>query len=167
MIEATRRSFLSGAISLLAVSTFVPPATALMGNGYPRIFGDGRNYDAEGFQALFDGKDVIIPSDKIGINGTAGIIFHKGTFVIDREIYTNGKQLIIENAQFDGTLLHWWEAFFTHPKGEATVSKIIGKAKWKRSAGDMAIDIGGVQYSIQNKYMSEANRFRPAPPKEI
>jgi hypothetical protein len=169
MIEANRRSFLGGMFSILAVQTFVPPPLAAMGNRTPRIFGDGRNYDSEGFQALFDGKDVIIPADKIGIRKCEGVIFHRGTFVIDREVYTNGKILEIEHACFNGNLLQWWEAFFTvqayrYHKDDRTIhndlKKIIGKAEWLRAEGDMAIDIGGTQYSIKNTHMSDNTRMR-------
>lgn len=162
MIETSRRTFLGGLLSLLAVETFVPPVRAQMGNRLPRIFGDGRNYDSEGFQALFDGKDVLFPTDKIGIRKCEGVIFHRGTFVIDREVYVTGRHsLIIEQASFDGTLLQWWEAFFTLPTSRTDAQKIIGQARWKRSEGDMAIDIGRDQYSIQNIHMSQSNRFRP------
>jgi hypothetical protein len=162
-MEFSRRSILGGMLSILAAASteIIPaPVRALAGNSVPRIYGDGKNYDSEGFQALFDGKTVIIPKDKLQITAAKGLIFHRGLFVIDKEIYTGGCVLEIENAEFDGTLLRWWEAFFTgnmHGKAQ----KIIGNARWKRSEGAMAIDIGGVQYSIENKHMSEQNRFRP------
>jgi hypothetical protein len=166
-MEIARRTFLGGMLSLLAVQTFTPPPLAAMGNRTPRIFGNGRDYDSEGFQALFDGNDVIIPQDKIGISKCKGVIFHRGTFVIDREVYTNGTELFIEHARFDGHLLQWWEAFFTHPASRGTAMQIIGKAEWLRSEGDIAIDFGPVQFSIQNTHMSEQNRHRPAPGREI
>lgn len=174
MIELSRRSILSGMLSILAASTtsIIPaPAAMLASNRAPRIFGNGRDYDSEGFQALFDGKDVIIPADKLQVTGAKGLIFHRGTFVIDKEIYTNGCQIEIENAEFDGRLLPWWEAFFSHRgsfelrQGEKL--KIIGSARWRRSEGDMAIDVGGHQYSVRNTWMSEQNRFRPKQKEEI
>lgn len=163
MIELSRRGILGGMLSILAASTtqIIPaPARALSGNSIPRIFGDGKNYDAEGFQALFDGKDVIIPQDKLQITAAKGIIFHRGTFVMDREVYTHGCVLQIENATFDGRGLKWWETFFTgNMRGEA--QQIIGQAKWLRSEGAMAIDIGGTQFSTHNTYMSNQERTRP------
>lgn len=167
MLETSRRTFLGGMLSLLAVQTFVPPAMAAMGNRTPRIFGNGRDYDSEGFQALFDGKDVIIPADKIGIRKASGVIFHHGTFVIDREVYTNHVRLEIEAATFDGRLLQWWEAFFSTGGHRDDAPLLIGKAKWLRSEGDMAIDVGGRQYSISNIHMADSNRHRPAPAREI
>lgn len=174
MLEFSRRSILGGMLSILATAStqIIPaPARALAGNSIPRIFADGKNYDSEGFQALFDGKDVIIPRDKLQVTGAKGLIFHRGTFVIDREIYTNGCQIAIENAEFDGRLLKWWEAFFTHHGTfkERLGSKlaIVGNARWQRSEGAMAIDTGSHQYSTANTWMSEQNRFRPKVREEI
>lgn len=164
----SRRSILGGMLSILAASTtqIIPaPARALAGNSLPRIHGNGRDYDSEGFQALFDGKDVLIPHDKLQITGAKGLIFHRGTYVIDREVYTQGCELIIEDATFDGRMLKWWEAFFNKPNGD--ISLAIKSARWLRTDGDMAIDIGGVQYSTKNTHMSEQNRFRPAAAKEL
>lgn len=168
MIDFSRRSILGGMLSILAASTtqIIPaPVRALASNSIPRIFGDGRNYDSEGFQALFDGRDVIIPADKLQVTGAKGLIFHHGTFVIDQEVYTNGCEMTIENATFDGRMLKWWEAFFNKPDGDITLA--IKSARWLRADGDMAIDIGGKQYSIDNKHMSEQNRFRPKVREEI
>jgi len=168
MIELSRRSILGGMLSILASAStqIIPaPARALAGNSIPRIFGDGKNYDSEGFQALFDGKDVIIPRDKLQVTGAKGLIFHRGIFVIDKEVYTNGCQIEIENAEFDGRLLKWWEAFFSHrgtfEERHGGKLALIGNARWQRSEGSMAIDVGGHQYSIANTWMSEQNRFRP------
>lgn len=171
MIELSRRSILSGMLSILAASTtqIIPaPARALAGNSIPRIFGNGRDYDSEGFQALFDGKDVIIPADKLQVTGAKGLIFHRGTFVIDKEIYTNGYVLEIESATFDGRMLKWWEAFFNKPGGHnSDVTIAIKGGRWLRSDGDMAIDVGGHQYSTSAAWMSEQNRFRPKQQREI
>lgn len=154
VLELSRRSILGGMLSILA-------AVALAGNSIPRIFGDGKNYDSDGFQALFDGKDVIIPADKLQVTGAKGLIFHRGTFVIDKEIYTNGCQIEIESAEFDGRLLKWWEAFFSHHERNTEVARMINKAQWLRSEGHIAIDLGGHQFSTKAAWMSEQNRFRP------
>lgn len=174
MVEFSRRGFLGGMLSILAVAsvpTFIPSPSE--GNWIPRIYGNGKDYDGEGLQALFDGKDVILPADKIGIRGmldgehtVKGLIFHKGSFVIDREVYTNGVPIELEHANFDGRLLKQWEAFFNTSQDNRvsrdTYAKImIGRASWQRSEGDMAIDVGGHQYSTKNTWMSEQNRFRP------
>lgn len=164
-MEFSRRSILGGMLSILAASTtqIIPaPALALAGNSIPRIFGDGKNYDSEGFQALFDGKDVIIPRDKLQVTGAKGLIFHRGTFVIDKEIYTNGCKLEIESAVFDGQLLKWWEAFFTHLSSRENAIQIVNKnVQWLRSEGHMAVDVGDHQYSTVATWMSGQNRFRP------
>lgn len=171
MIDLTRRSILGGMLSILAAaSTQIIPASAaaLLSNRAPRIFGDGRNYDSEGFQALFDGKDVIIPRDKLQVTGAKGLIFHRGTFVIDKEVYTNGYILEIESAIFDGRMLKWWEAFFNKPGGHnSDITIAIRGGRWLRSDGDMAIDVGGHQYSTAAAWMSEQNRFRPKQREEI
>lgn len=170
MINFSRRTILGGMLSILASAStqIIPaPARALAGNSIPRIFADGKNYDSEGFQALFDGKDVIIPRDKLQVTGAKGLIFHHGVFVIDKEIYTNGCQIEIEQAMFNGYQLKWWEAFFTHSARNQDAAQIIGNAKWLRTEGDMAIDVGGHQYSIRNTWMSEQNRFRPKVREEI
>ncbi len=174
MVELTRRGILGGMLSILAASTtqiIQAPARVLAGNTLPRIFGNGRDYDAEGFQALFDGKDVLIPADKLQVTAAKGLIFHRGTFVIDREVYTNGCEIAIENATFDGRLLKWWEAFFTHLPDRVVrnteARMMIGRAHWQRDEGHMAVDVGGHQYSITNTWMSEQNRFRPKAQREI
>lgn len=171
MIDFSRRSILGGMLSILATAStqIIPaPARALAGNSIPRIFGDGKNYDSEGFQALFDGKDVIIPRDKLQVTDAKGLIFHRGTFVIDKEIYTNGCQIEIENAEFDGRMLRWWEAFFTHPANNRSAEEIVGNAKWIRNEScGIAMDVGGHQYSVANTWMSEQNRFRPKVVEEI
>jgi hypothetical protein len=172
MIDLSRRSILGGMLSILATAStqIIPaPARALAGNSIPRIFGDGKNYDSEGFQALFDGKDVIIPADKLQVTGAKGLIFHRGIFVIDKEIYTNGCHLEIESAEFDGHQLQWWECFFNHPVSSKEAWPLINSAKWRRNDGAsrMAIDIGGVQFSTTNTWMSEQNRFRPKVREEI
>jgi hypothetical protein len=172
MVEFTRRSILGGMLSILAAAStqIIPaPACALAGNSIPRIFADGKNYDSEGFQALFDGKDVIIPADKLQVTGAKGLIFHRGTFVIDHEVYTNGCQLEIESAEFLGYQLQWWECFFNHQVSSFDAQRIVGQAKWRRNNGAsrMAIDIGGVQFSTANTWMSEQNRFRPKQREEI
>lgn len=157
-------------LSILASAStqIIPaPARALAGNSIPRIFGDGKNYDSEGFQALFNGKDVIIPADKLQVTGAKGLIFHRGIFVLDKEIYTNGCQIEIENAEFDGRLLKWWEAFFTHTRQYENVDWITNNAKWLRSEGHMAIDFGGHQLSTTAGWMSEQNRFRPKQREEL
>lgn len=169
-MEFSRRSILGGMLSILASAStqIIPaPAAALLSNRAPRIFGDGRNYDSEGFQALFDGKDVIIPRDKLQVTGAKGLIFHRGTFVIDREVYTNGCHIEIEQAMFDGRLLKWWEAFFSHHGYARNTHEIIGNAKWLRETGDLAIDFGPQQFSTANTWMSEQNRFRPKAREEI
>lgn len=178
MTEFSRRGFLGGMLSILAVAqvpTFLPSPAE--GNWMPRIYGNGRDYDGEGLQALFDGKDVILPADKIGIRGGAvkGVIFHKGTFVLDREVYCNGRMLEIDSATFDGRLLKQWEAFFTASdykydksiRGIVRMQQQISKAKWLRDEGHMSVDVGGHQYSIHNTWMSEQNRFRPKRTAEI
>jgi len=171
MIDLTRRSILGGMLSILAAAStqIIPaPARALAGNSIPRIFGNGRDYDSEGFQALFDGKDVIIPADKLQVTGAKGLIFHRGTFVIDKEIYTNGCQIEIESATFDGRMLKWWEAFFSHSARNADIEQMIrGKTEWLRSEGHMAVDVGGHQYATNCAWMSESNRFRPKVREEI
>lgn len=176
MIDLTRRTILGGMLSILASAStqIIPaPAKALAGNSIPRIFGDGKNYDSEGFQALFDGKDVIIPRDKLQVTSAKGLIFHRGIFVIDKEIYTNGCRVEIEFATFDGRLLKWWEAFFSHPHAEhwgfgidARRQLGVKQAIWQRSEGHMAIDVGGHQFATNGAWMSEQNRFRPKVPDE-
>lgn len=171
-MEFSRRSILGGMLSILASANtqIIPaPARALAGNSIPRIFGDGKNYDSEGFQALFDGKDVIIPRDKLQVTGAKGLIFHRGTFVIDKEVYTNGCRIEIENAIFDGKQLQENEAFFSHFVSKAEGLEIIGNAKWIRDFphNGMAIDIGHHQLSILNTHMRDGARNRPRPEKEI
>lgn len=103
--------------------------------------------------------------------GAKGLIFHRGTFLIDREVYTNGCLLDFEQATFDGRLLKDWEAFFNHPLRYFTQDEkayeIVDRAKWLRDSGSMSIDLGNHQYSIHNTWMSEQNRFRPKAQKEI
>lgn len=79
MVELTRRFFLSGAISLLAASTFeVLPSMANL----PRIYADRKNDDTSGLGALFRREPVIFSRDNIGVDKHKGITFHTGRFKI-------------------------------------------------------------------------------------
>lgn len=57
-----RRSFLKGALTLIAVSAL--PVMALAAN-IPEIVGDGRHDDTAGLNALFAGKPVIVAREHI------------------------------------------------------------------------------------------------------
>ena len=99
MIEASRRSFLGGMISLIAAQTFVAKA-ADIGN-MPCIKGDGRHDDAHGLGSLFRNEPVIFPKDKIGIERHGGVIIHGGKFLIGSEIIVpDDARIMIESAEF-------------------------------------------------------------------
>jgi hypothetical protein len=98
MVELSRRSFLGGAISLFAVSTFVP---RVVGN-LPTIYADGLHDDTGGLSALFRKEPLIFVTDKVGVDGHEGIIFHSGRYKITNTItLPNDLFCKVESATFD------------------------------------------------------------------
>ncbi len=162
MVELSRRGFLGGMLSILAVAavpTFIPSPAE--GNWMPRIYGNGKDHDGEGLQALFDGQDVILPADKIGLRGgrIKGVEFHKGHFVIDRELFPEAVEIIIDGpVTFDGALLRSHEAFFTLHQGNIDKIARDPNISWLRSEGFWSIDIGGRQYGTNRRRVSDTQR---------
>lgn len=124
MVELTRRWFLGGALSAVAIVAAQPTVAkellALSARNLPRIWADGRNYDADGIIALLRGEEVMFPRDKLSIKDAQQVIIHSGNYQIDREIEVAGfRRFSIEAGTFDGTpLQHDWEAMFSIPSGE-------------------------------------------------
>lgn len=83
MVDLTRRFFLGGAISLIAVTTSGLPKR--IGN-MPQIWGDGWHDDTGGISALFRSEPVILPKDKLTIDSHKGITFHRGVFKISQTL---------------------------------------------------------------------------------
>lgn len=83
MVDLTRRFFLGGAISLIAVTTSSIPRK--IGN-LPQIWGDGSHDDTGGISALLRSEPVILPKDKLTIDAHKGVTFHRGTFKISRTL---------------------------------------------------------------------------------
>lgn len=84
MMEPTRRFFLSGAVSLLAASTFIPSVQRQ--KNLPQIWGDGGHDDTSGLGALFRRDPVWFAPDKIGVDGHGGVIFHSGRFRVTQTV---------------------------------------------------------------------------------
>ena len=83
MTNLTRRFFLGGAISLIAVQTSAMPR--IIGN-MPQIWGDGRNDDTGGISALLRSEPVVFTKDRVTVDGHKGIRFHRGIFKISRTL---------------------------------------------------------------------------------
>jgi hypothetical protein len=99
-MEISRRFFLGGAISLIAVSTF--KVTAGHGNS-PRIWADGQNDDTSGLHALFHNEPVIFSSDDIGVSESRDMVVHRGVYRVSRTIeLPPGLVVKVENMTFRG-----------------------------------------------------------------
>lgn len=83
-MDASRRFFLGGAISLAAAVTF--KVKKKHKSNIPTIYGDGKHDDTGGIGALFRNEPVNFNSDQIGVESHGGITFHKGVFIISRTI---------------------------------------------------------------------------------
>lgn len=83
MTDLTRRFFLGGAISLIAVQASAMPK--IMGN-MPQIWGDGSHDDTGGISALLRSEPVVFTKDKVTVDSHQGITFHRGLFKISRTL---------------------------------------------------------------------------------
>lgn len=116
MVDLTRRFFLGGAISLIAVATFTPSVSAM--SNLPTIYGDGKGDDTHGLGALFRNEPVTFNKEMLGVNSHKGITFHKGMFRITRTINIPKDVAIkIERARFYGVDLELNEPFFMLERG--------------------------------------------------
>ena len=99
MTEASRRSFLSGMLSLLAVSTSPIPLRA--GN-FPALWGDGEHDDAAGLRALLQKEPCLIYADGVLVDDHRGIIMHWGEFVLEQTLEVPEEvNILIERARFN------------------------------------------------------------------
>lgn len=137
MINATRRSFLGGLISLFAVKEF--DVNSSYASNMPRIYANGKDDDSAGLGALFRNEPVIFSKDKIGIDGHEGIIIHSGNYIINNTVIIPDNSILnIERAFFDGMGLFkdspffitnhvpWKDSgsiVFTHKRGISTLVK--------------------------------------------
>lgn len=83
MVDLTRRWFLGGAISLIAVTTSAMPK--IIGN-MPQIWGDGSHDDTGGISALLRAEPVVFTKDMVTVDSHQGITFHNGIFKISRTL---------------------------------------------------------------------------------
>lgn len=161
-LELPRRAFLGGMLSLLAATAIEATPLRLVSNRLPRIHGNGKDYDSEGFQALFDGKEIIFPKDKLIITEHKGVIVHGGQFVINREVWTERTSLHIEAAIFDGRLLESWEYFFTMRAEDAHMTAANRSIKWQRTpANGLSVHGGYIGYNCAGIHAQDQTRFRP------
>lgn len=107
--DLTRRGFLGGALTVLAVSIAVP--TAAFSFSAPRIYGDGLHDDWEGLQAAFNGKPYLCQSDLV--HGTKQVEVFGGNFLLSRPLHI-----------FGGVTVHMQNSCmrFTHLTGEACLN---------------------------------------------
>jgi hypothetical protein len=99
-MDVSRRWFLGGAISLIAVSTF--EVTAQCGN-VPRIYADNVHDDTSGLHALFHNEPVIFSQDDIGVGESRDIVVHRGVYRVSRTIeLPRGLVVRVEEMVFRG-----------------------------------------------------------------
>jgi hypothetical protein len=99
-MDVSRRWFLGGAISLIAVSTF--EVTAQCGN-VPRIYADNVHDDTSGLHALFHNEPVIFSQDDIGVGDSRDIVVHRGVYRVSRTIeLPRGLVVRVEDMTFRG-----------------------------------------------------------------
>ncbi len=100
MVELSRRFFLGGALSLLAVTTF--EATVRNRSNMPIIYGDGIQDDSGGLNALFRNDPVIFDKDMIGVDSHKGIHFHRGFYRIHNTLdIPSGTNIKIDFVSFE------------------------------------------------------------------
>jgi hypothetical protein len=110
-MDINRRFFLGGAISLIAVKSFVPSVSAM--SNLPTIHGNGVEDDSYGIGALLRNEPVIFKKDDIGVDSHEGITFHKGFYLIDNTVHLPDEiKITIEHAEFIGTNLEYDQPFF-------------------------------------------------------
>jgi len=83
-MNLSRRFFLGGAISLVAVQTFIPNVSAMM--NLPTIYGDGVHDDTAGLGAIFRNEPVTFNKEQIGVDSHEGLTFHHGRFKITNTV---------------------------------------------------------------------------------
>ncbi len=100
-MEISRRFFLGGAIAVVVAQTFKPALSSNM----PTIYGNGRDDDSAGFNALFANEPVIFKRDQLGLESHDGIIIFKGNFKISKtiEITKRTKLQIADNFNIDAS----------------------------------------------------------------
>lgn len=93
-MDATRRSFLKGILTIAVVASGAMPAFS----GVPKIVGDGVHDDWAGLQALFDGEPFSVEGqDFIAAGGRIS----GGVFSISRELVaTNASGFLIRGNKF-------------------------------------------------------------------
>jgi hypothetical protein len=106
-IMPSRRSFLKGALTLVAASVVAKPIAVLA--QYPRIVGDGVHDDTDGLQAAFDGEPfecdgmVVSICDHVYVNNgcfrvTKPLLVRRGNITILSsffEVAHNGDMMVI------------------------------------------------------------------------
>lgn len=79
----------------------------------PEIWADGIHDDTFGLGALIRGEPVILPTDKITIDGHSGITFHNGIYRISQTIdVPESARLEIQRPEFLGIELEDYQPFF-------------------------------------------------------
>jgi len=97
-METTRRSFLGGLVSLVALQAV--PVRAI-GN-LPTLWADGKHDDTAGLRALFHREPLIFATDKVQVDEFHSVIFHSGRYKISSTIELPDElDLKIESATFD------------------------------------------------------------------
>ena len=95
-MQATRRSFLKGALALTTIAASGIPALAEI----PRIYGNGVHDDAPGLQALFDGLPVEIENERIvAVEGRV----ENGTFALSRTVHVRSDRIEVVGCEFRPT----------------------------------------------------------------
>lgn len=84
-MNVDRRSFLRGALSVAASSLIIPSA-GLAAQSLPAIYGDGIHCDADGIEALSDGRSVDVIGDGFRIIQGVHPMLLNGRFLFRRPI---------------------------------------------------------------------------------
>lgn len=117
-MDISRRLFLGGAISLVAVVTFAPSVSAMM--NLPTIYGDSVQDDTAGLFALLNNEPCTFNKEQIGVERHSGIVFHRGRFVVNRTIEIPHNAILkVENPHFLGLELDDKQPFFMCERGFA------------------------------------------------
>lgn len=96
-MDISRRFFLGGAIAVVAAQTFKPSFASNM----PTIYGNWRDDDSAGFNALFANEPVIFKKEQIGVEGYESLIIFKGRFKIDKTIEISKRTKLKVEGSFE------------------------------------------------------------------
>ena len=94
MVNLTRRSFLGGVLSVVAVSIVTPPKFST----YPTLYGDNPHDDTKALQAVFNGEPYIVEGKLI--KGQESVVFGGGVYKISDTLFIRKSNTKVHDITF-------------------------------------------------------------------